>query len=182
MKITIYSGSFNPIHFGHLGIAKYVLEHTDTDELWLLVTPNNPLKDKHLLADENERYNNAKKAIVQINTELQEKNIQKQVQVSDFEFSLPKPNYTYNTLCLLKQQYPQHEFQLLIGSDNLALIDKWYKNKELLSDFHIIVYPRKGDDLQQLQQHYPQVEILFDAPMFYISSTQIRTKTADAER
>ncbi len=177
MKITIYSGSFNPIHFGHLGIAEYVLRQTGTDELWLLVTPNNPLKDKNILADEKLRYENAKKAVEKVNTELKKKNLGKQVQVSDFEFTLPKPNYTYNTLCLLKKQYPQHDFQLLIGSDNLATFNQWYKNTELLRHFHIIVYPRKGDDLKQLHLAFPEVEILFNAPLFDISSTEIRNRT-----
>ena len=105
MKIGIYGGSFNPIHFGHIGLAQWVIEHTDLDELWLMVSPNNPLKDKNILADEQDRLREAKEAIEQ----LGDNGIG--IVVSDFEFALPRPTYTANTLRELQKQYPDHDYQ-----------------------------------------------------------------------
>ena len=116
MKIGIYGGSFNPIHFGHTGLAKWVVENTDLDELWLIVSPNNPLKDKNILADEQARLAAAKEAIGDGRLERN-----KRIVVSDFEFNLPRPNYTANTLRELTKQFPQHEFTLVIGEDNLNI-------------------------------------------------------------
>ena len=113
MKIAIYGGSFNPIHFGHIGLAKWVVENTDLDELWLMVSPNNPLKDKNTLADENERLAAAKRAIGDGLLD-----IGKRIVVSDFEFHLPRPSYTANTLRELTKAYPEHNFTLIIGEDN----------------------------------------------------------------
>ena len=113
MKIGIYGGSFNPIHFGHIGLAKWVIENTDLNEVWLMVSPNNPLKDSHILADEDERLKDAKKAILQEN--------EKRIIVSNFEFHLPRPNYTANTLRALEKAYPEHDFTLIIGEDNLEI-------------------------------------------------------------
>ena len=117
MKIGIYGGSFNPIHFGHIGLAKWVAKNTDLDELWMMVSPNNPLKDKGILADEQERLEKAKEAIG--NGLLA---TGKRIIVSDFEFHLPRPNYTANTLRVLTKQYPEHEFTLIIGDKCLAYL------------------------------------------------------------
>ena len=107
-KIGIYGGSFNPVHFGHVGLAKWVIEHTDLDELWLLVSPNNPLKPAGMLAPQEERLAAVREAVKEI----------KGLVASDFEFSLPRPSYTANTLRALQKAYPQHEFTLVIGEDN----------------------------------------------------------------
>ena len=177
-KIGIYGGSFNPIHYGHIGVAKWVLENTDLDEVWLMVSPNNPLKDPKILAPEQERYEQVKEAI---------KNIPG-LKASDFEFSLPKPSYMAKTLYNLYMKYsPDYEFTLIIGEDSLLDFNKWYLFDYILHAFRIFVYPRKVS----FNTHYVMADLanfmndknyekIFDlqylegAPYFDISSTEIR--------
>ena len=168
MQIGIYGGSFNPVHFGHVGLAKWVIENTDLDELWLLVSPNNPLKPAGLLAPEEERLAAVQNAIKDI----------KGLVASDFEFSLPRPSYTANTLRALQQAFPQHTFTLLIGEDNLAIFDQWREYEYILQSFRIFVYPRRGTTVDGPSSfiHAPNIVFLKDAPYFDISSTQIRAK------
>ncbi len=175
MKIGIYGGSFNPIHFGHTGLAQWVVKNTDLDEVWLMISPNNPLKDASILADEQVRLQEAKEAIRRLGEEG------KRIVVSDFEFSLPRPNYTANTLRELKKQYPQHEFTLIIGEDNLEIFTKWKEYTYLLENFRILVYPRKGSGksaeqmLKELETaHTKEIQLLANAPYFEISSTELR--------
>ena len=175
MKIGIYGGSFNPIHFGHTGLAQWVVKNTDLDEVWLMISPNNPLKDASILADEQVRLQEAKEAIGRLGEEG------KRIVVSDFEFSLPRPNYTANTLRELKKQHPQHEFTLIIGEDNLEIFSKWKEYTYLLENFRILVYPRKGSGksaeqmLKELETaHIKEVQLLANAPYFEISSTELR--------
>ena len=167
-KIGIYSGSFNPVHFGHVGLAKWVIENTDLDELWLLVSPNNPLKDAKILAPEQERLVGVREAIKDIPGLV----------ASDFEFSLPRPSYTANTLRELQKAYPQHEFTLIIGEDNLGIFNRWREYEFILENFRIFVYPRKGADkssISDLQSSIAKnVVFLANAPTFDISSTAIR--------
>lgn len=170
MKIGIYGGSFNPIHFGHIGLAKWVLENTDLDELWLMVSPNNPLKDKNILADEHERLVAAREAIG--NGQLA---IGKRIVVSDFEFYLPRPNYTASTLRALAQAYPEHVFTLIIGEDNLSIFDKWREHQYLLDNYRVFVYPRHGNSTYTLP-HAKDLRVLTGAPYFDISSTELRQK------
>ena len=169
MKIGIYGGSFNPIHFGHTGLATWVLENTDLDEVWLMVSPNNPLKDKSILADEQERLKNAKEAIETLPTSLQGR----RVVVSDFEFHLPRPTYTANTMRALANAYPEHEFTLIIGEDNLQIFDKWRESDFLLNHFRIFVYPRHGCPPYNIPPAR-DLQILKNAPYFDISSTELR--------
>jgi nicotinate-nucleotide adenylyltransferase len=175
MKIGIYGGSFNPIHFGHIGLAKWVTEHTDLDQVWLMVSPNNPLKDKAILADEQERLDAAKEAIRRESDEAKDKII-----VSDFEFHLPRPTYTANTLRALAKAYPEHEFTLIIGEDNLNIFNKWREYQYILDTYRIFVYPRRNIISQTSQQHEDilrkanNVKLLADAPYFDISSTELR--------
>ena len=176
MKIGIYGGSFNPIHFGHTGLAQWVVENTDLDEVWLMVSPNNPLKDASILADEQKRLAAAKEAIGDGRLASG-----KRIIVSDFEFTLPRPNYTANTLRELQKQYPQHEFTLIIGEDNLEIFPKWREYTYLLENFRILVYPRKGSEksVEQMMQelgtaHIKEVQLLANAPYFEISSTELR--------
>ena len=175
MKIGIYGGSFNPIHFGHIGLAKWVTEHTDLDQVWLMVSPNNPLKDKAILADEQERLDAAKEAIRRESDEAKDKII-----VSDFEFHLPRPTYTANTLRALQEAYPEHEFTLIIGEDNLNIFNKWREYQYILDTYRIFVYPRRNIISQTSQQHEDilrkanNVKLLADAPYFDISSTELR--------
>lgn len=175
MKIGIYGGSFNPIHFGHIGLAKWVIEHTDLDQVWLMVSPNNPLKDKTILADEQERLDAAKEAIRRESDEAKDKII-----VSDFEFHLPRPTYTANTLRALQKAYPEYEFTLIIGEDNLNIFNKWREYQYILDTYRIFVYPRRNIISQTSQQHEDilrkanNVKLLADAPYFDISSTELR--------
>ena len=165
MKIGIYGGSFNPIHFGHIGLAKWVLGNTDLDELWLMVSPNNPLKDKSILADEHERLVAAKEAIKDIPGLV----------ASDFEFALPRPNYTANTLRALAQACPEHEFTLIIGEDNLSIFDKWREYQYILDNYRVFVYPRHGNSTYTLP-HAKDLRVLTGAPYFDISSSELRQK------
>ena len=173
MKIGIYGGSFNPIHFGHTGLAQWVVNNTDLDEIWLMVSPNNPLKDTSILADEQVRLIEARKAIANIQSP-----IAKQIVVSDFEFHLPRPNSTANTLRELQKQYPQHEFTLIIGEDNLNIFNKWREYQYILENYRIFVYPRrqsKGDvAIRLLGDRAKRIIFLADAPYFDISSTELR--------
>ena len=176
MKIGIYGGSFNPIHFGHTGLAQWVVNNTDLDEVWLMVSPNNPLKDASILADEQKRLAAAKETIGDGRLASG-----KRIIVSDFEFTLPRPNYTANTLRELQKQYPQHEFTLIIGEDNLEIFPKWREYTYLLENFRILVYPRKGSGKSVEQMidelrtaHIKEVQLLANAPYFEISSTELR--------
>lgn len=166
MKVGIYGGSFNPVHFGHVGLAKWVIEHTDLDELWLLVSPNNPLKDAHILAPEQERLEGVREAIKDIPG----------LKASDFEFSLPRPSYTANTLRELQKAYPDCEFTLVIGEDNLAIFPQWREYEFILENFRIFVYPRHLSASETVCQAKPVKEIRFlsEAPLFDISSSAIR--------
>jgi len=188
-RIGIYGGSFNPVHFGHVGLAKWVIENTDLDELWLMVSPNNPLKPANLLAPEGERLAAVSKAVKDI----------PHVKASDFEFSLPRPSYTANTLRELQKAYPDADFTLIIGEDNIAIFDRWREYEYLLANFRIFVYPRRenlsDDGLTAKRSNSPQddlttqwsnsvavkeIRYLSGAPLFDISSTQIRNQQAKA--
>ena len=167
-KIGVYGGSFNPVHFGHVGLAKWVIEHTDLDELWMLVSPNNPLKDAKILAPEQERLEGLREAIKDIPGLV----------ASDFEFHLPRPSYTANTLRELQRAYPQHTFTLLIGEDNIAIFDKWREYEYILENFRVFVYPRNQINPSTPNhpnlQNNPNIVFLKDAPTFDISSSAIR--------
>lgn len=172
-SIGIYGGSFNPVHFGHVGLAKWVIENTDLDELWLMVSPNNPLKPAGILAPEEERLAEVQKAIQDIPG----------LKASDFEFALPRPSYTAFTLRALRQSYPQHEFTLIIGEDNLAIFDKWREYEYILENYRIFVYPRAALSQKEESEVHPagkdiknakNVVFLANAPYFNVSSTQIR--------
>lgn len=163
MRIGIYGGSFNPIHFGHIGLAQWVVKHTDLDEVWLMVSPNNPLKDTSILANEELRLQAAKRALDGVDNVL----------ISDFEFQLPRPTYTANTLRALVQQYPQHTFTLIIGEDNLSIFHKWRESEYILNNFRIFVYPRHGCAHYQIPSA-KDLQLLNHAPYFDISSTELR--------
>ena len=159
------------MHFGHVGLAKWVIAHTDLDELWLLVSPNNPLKSADSLAPEQERLAAVREAIKDIHG----------LKASDFEFSLPRPSYTANTLRALQKAYPEHEFTLVIGEDNIAIFNQWKEWEYILENFRIFVYPRhltaKRSFSETVFQAKPVKELMFlkDAPLFDISSTAIRS-------
>lgn len=164
LKIALYPGSFNPLHNGHLQLAQYILRGGRFAEVWMLVSPNNPLKRGQDLADEQLRFR-------WLTLALQD---YPQLRACDFEFSLPRPSYTINTLHALRLAYPQHRFTLLMGADNLAVLERWKDYETILSEFEVLVYPRQGVNLEPLLQRYSSVQALPDAPLFPISSTQIR--------
>ena len=162
MDIGLFFGSFNPIHIGHLIIANYIAHYTSMDQVWLVVSPHNPLKSKSDLINMYDRLEMAKLA-----TEYAEN-----IKVSDVELKLPQPSYTIDTLSHLTERYPEHRFNLIMGSDNLASLKKWKNYEIILRDYKIIVYPRPGVENLELSSH-PSVTIT-DTPQMEISSTFIR--------
>ncbi|MDR0831225.1 MAG: nicotinate-nucleotide adenylyltransferase [Prevotellaceae bacterium] len=163
MKIGIYSGSFNPIHFGHIELAKYLIDNNLVDEVWVVVSPQNPLKKVENLADDFLRLKMAKLAF----------RGEKKIKVSDIEFRLPKPSYSIDTLNFLQKQHPKTDFCLLIGADNVPIFDKWKNYSEILEKFTVMVYPR--DNYEQKSEKFPQMQFI-NAPKFNISSTEIRER------
>ncbi|WKS95552.1 nicotinate (nicotinamide) nucleotide adenylyltransferase [Riemerella columbina] len=164
-KIGLFFGSFNPIHIGHLILANYILEHTDMDELWLVVSPQNPFKEKKsLLADHNR-------------LEMVELAIQHypKMRASNIEFALPQPSYTIDTLAYLHEKYPDYHFSLIMGEDNLAHLHKWKNAEKLVSEHQIIVYPRlfDGNSADYPYAQHPNIHQV-SAPVIELSATEIR--------
>lgn len=164
MKIGLYFGTFNPVHIGHLIIANHIAEHTDLDQVWMVVTPHNPHKKKSSLLDDRHRLE-----MVHLATEEYDN-----IRPSDIEFSLPQPNYTVSTLVHLYEKYPMHDFALIMGEDNLCSLHKWKNYEVLLQNHDIYVYPRISDrkPTEELASH-PKVHYV-GAPVIEISSTFIR--------
>ncbi len=164
MNIGLYFGTFNPIHIGHLIIANHMVENSDMDQVWMVVTPHNPLKKKSTLLDDYQRLE-----LVHLATENYPK-----ICPSDIEFKLPQPSYTTHTLAHLKDKFPQHSFSLIMGEDNLKSLHKWKNFEHLLQNHVINVYPRISDeeDSHNFKNH-PNVRIIH-APIVEISSTFIR--------
>lgn len=163
MKVGIFSGSFNPIHIGHMVLANFITEFTDIDEVWFLVTPQNPLKEDTILLDENTRFDMTKLALADY----------PKLKASDFEFSLPKPSYTIHTLEALSEAYPENTFALIIGADNWEAFDRWRDFEEILEQYRIYVYPRFGCRISISKKLKDRVEAL-NSPVIEISSTFIR--------
>jgi len=161
-KIGLFFGSFNPIHNGHLAIAACLNTKNLFDEIWMVVSPNNPLKDKNDLWDENVRFEMVKLAIRDY----------PYLRACDAEFSLPKPSYTINTLNFLENQYPTHQFSLILGEDNLADFHLWKNYEEILERYIIYVYPRGVNHIENNIAHPHIVSI--DAPLLPISATEVR--------
>lgn len=162
MHIGLFFGSFNPVHIGHLALANYMLSFTDMDKVWFVVSPHNPLKNKSSLLNQNDRLNLINLAL-DYNTKIKASNI---------EFNLPQPSYTINTLAHLKEKFPEHQFSLIMGQDNLQTFDKWKNYEEILKRYHIYVYPRAGSAPSKFDTH-KHVHIT-EAPIMEISSTFIR--------
>jgi nicotinate-nucleotide adenylyltransferase len=163
LNTGLYFGSFNPVHNGHLEIAKYFLEHEGLDEIWFIVSPQNPLKESIDLADEKHRLEMMRLAVAS----------EPRFKVSDVEFSMPKPSYTIDTLEFLSQKHPERRFVLIIGSDNLEELHLWKNYQQILSKYQILVYPRKREFSNPYDDE-PNVKIT-QAPLIEISSTQVRS-------
>ncbi|WP_179348955.1 nicotinate (nicotinamide) nucleotide adenylyltransferase [Winogradskyella pacifica] len=171
MKVGLYFGTFNPIHVGHLTIANHLAEHSDLDQVWFVVTPLSPFKKKSSLLDNYHRLE-----MVHLATKDYDK-----LRPSDIEFGLKQPNYTIDTLTYLFEKYPNYEFALIMGEDNLKSLHKW-KNYELILENHsIYVYPRisEGKIDTQFNNHSKITKV--DAPIMELSSTFIRNEIKDGK-
>lgn len=162
LKTGIFSGSFNPVHIGHLALANWLCEFAGLDELWFLITPHNPLKKRDELMDDRLRYEMVEASIAGY----------PKFRVSDVEFTLPQPTYTINTLRTLARKYPDREFHFIMGADNWAHIARWKESEALITGYPILIYPRKGYEIQ-IPEHLPNVRYV-SAPLIEISSTFIR--------
>ncbi len=162
-RIGIFGGSFNPIHIGHAIIANYVMQNTNLDQLWLMVSPQNPLK-----ADSDRNYDQHRLVMA----DLVARRIDG-ASVSGLEFTLPRPSYTIDTLNELQRRFPDDEFWLIIGADNWSVFNKWKSHDEILSRFHVLIYPRRGFDIT-IPQIYSDTVKAISAPLVEVSSTVIR--------
>ena len=162
IKTGCFFGSFNPVHVGHLMVAEYMATATDLDEVMLIVSPQNPLKSQHVLADEDHRLRMAELALRDND----------QIGVSDIEFGLSRPSYTIHTLDALAKNDPDRSFVLIMGSDNLDIFEKWFQWERILDDYGCYVYNRRGSDISDWQDH-PGVR-LFEPPMIDVSATYVR--------
>jgi nicotinate-nucleotide adenylyltransferase len=163
MHIGLFFGSFNPIHLGHMVLANYMSSFTDLEQVWLVVSPHNPLKEKASLLNQNQRLHMVNLAIEDCDF----------LRSSNIEFDLPQPSYTVNTLAHLNEKFPQHTFSLILGEDNLESFTKWKNYEVILKRHKLYVYPRPNCNSGELKNH-PNV-ILTDAPLMDISSTMIRS-------
>jgi nicotinate-nucleotide adenylyltransferase len=164
-KIGLFFGSFNPIHIGHLILANYILENTDMDELWFVVSPQNPFKEKKSLLKDHNRLDMVQLAV---------KNYPK-IRASNIEFALPVPSYTIDTLTYLKEKHPDYNFALIMGEDNLRGLSKWKNAETLIENYQIIVYPRLSDDMPKPENSplHPNISLI-KAPIIELSATEIR--------
>jgi len=163
MNIGLYFGTFNPIHIGHLIIANHMVENSDLDEVWMVVTPHNPFKKKATLLDNYHRYEMVYRA-----TEDYPK-----IKPSDIEFKLPQPSYTINTLVHIQEKYPKNQFNLIMGEDNLQGFHKWKNHKEIIDNHQVYVYPRIFEAKKELNLPSESIHKI-EAPVIEISSTHIR--------
>lgn len=161
-KIGLYSGSFNPIHHGHVMLANYLVEFSDLDELWFVVTPQNPLKQKDELLDDDERLKMVQLAVGD----------DPRFRVSDIEMHLPRPSYTINTLTALSKQHPDCQFVFICGMDSLQNLHRWREYQKILDNYKLLVFPREGYDGGELVHH--QSVTVLKTPILEISSTFIR--------
>jgi nicotinate-nucleotide adenylyltransferase len=164
MNVGLYFGTYNPIHIGHLVIANHIVEHSDLDEIWMVVTPHNPFKKKNTLLDNHHRLELVYRA-----TEDFDK-----IKPSDIEFKLPQPNYTVTTLAYISEKHPTKNFSLIMGEDNLNGFHKWKNYESIIENYHIYVYPRiaEGKVDHQFENHPKITKVA--APVMQIASSDIR--------
>ena len=168
-RIGIYGGTFNPLHNGHIALAKAFLAQAGLDEVWFVVSPQNPFKKNDVLLDDNLRLEMVEGAL----------NGEERMKVSDVEFHLPKPSYMYITLRHLAKEYPESTFTLLIGGDNWTAFDRWAHADERRQNYKIAVYPRREDNIEA--STLPENVFLLDTPLIDISSTKIRQRVHDGQ-
>ncbi|MCQ2374321.1 MAG: nicotinate-nucleotide adenylyltransferase [Salinivirgaceae bacterium] len=167
MLTGLYFGSFNPIHIGHLALANYITAYTDVDEVWFVVSPQNPFKQREQLLDDQQRLH-------LVNIALRDF---PKFRSSNIEFSMPKPSYTIDTLAYLREKFPTHDFTLIMGEDNLVNFHKWKNADLILKDYSLTVYPRPNCTKTEMHNH-PKVKLI-DAPKIEISSSFIRQSIAE---
>ncbi len=169
-KVGLYFGSFNPVHMGHINLACYLVEKNIVDEVWFVVSPCNPLKQQNEMLDENIR-------LKMLNMAIEGK---PGLKSTDVEFSMPVPSYTYDTLKVLSSRFPDIKFSLIIGSDNTLLFSRWKNYKQILDNYQVLVYPRRGYDFKKIGEMLPQITEL-STPYYDISSTEIREAISQGE-
>jgi nicotinate-nucleotide adenylyltransferase len=169
MKVGLFFGTFNPIHSGHMIIANYMAEFSDLDEIWFVVTPQSPFKQKNSMLSDHHRL-----AIANIAVEKYPK-----LKTSDIEFKLPQPNYTINTLLYIEEKFPEHQFCLIMGEDNLKGFHKWKNFETILQNYELYVYPRVSGGITELQLENHSKINRVNAPIVQISSTFIRKAIKD---
>ena len=161
-KVGLLFGSFNPLHVGHMILANYFVEETDLEEIWFVVSPQNPFKESKNLLSELHRY-----AIIDRTIDCDSR-----FKVSNIEFDMPRPSYTIDTLAVLTEKYPQHQFSLIMGSDNLQHFHKWKNAEVIMEHYRLLVYPQKGFDVPQ--QYQGGQVVVVDAPEVELSASYIR--------
>ena len=166
--IGIFGGSFNPVHNGHIMLAQYLAQHSHLDEVWLTLSPQNPLKISNSLLDDNHRLAMLNLAIAN----------QPQLKVCDIELEMPRPSYTINTLDELSRSYPDYRFNIVIGGDNWNIIDRWKDYQRIINEYGVVVYPRPGYELSSTNNSNV---VVVEAPLADISSTEIREAFANGK-
>ena len=166
MKVGLYFGSFNPIHVGHLIIANHIAYNTELDEVWFIVSPQNPFKETSSLLNEQHRYSLVKIAIED----------EKKLKANNVEFLMPKPSYTIDTLMYLSEKFKKHAFTLIVGSDSYLNFEKWKNFKQIIINYNILIYPRLSFTIKK---NLPATVKIINAPLIEISSTQIRKNIKD---
>lgn len=169
IRTGIYGGSFNPIHNGHIAIARAMLDCDAVDEVWLMVSPQNPLKQSADLLDERLRLDMTRRATADIPC----------VTACDYEFHMPRPSYMWHTLQSLSRDYPDREFTLLIGADNWQVLDRWYHADDIIAHYPIRIYPRRGYDIEA--STLPHNVKLVDTGLYDVSSTMVRERIRRGE-
>ena len=170
MRVGLFFGSFNPVHHGHLIIANYILEHSTLDQVWFVVSPQNPLKPSGALLNEYHRLYLVKAAIEGEN----------KLRASDIEFKLPRPSYTADTLTYLQEKYPDHEFGIIMGSDSFENLPKWKNYTYILKNYSIYVYKRPGHERIPAYPEAKNIQLL-EAPLLPISATHIRKNVKEGK-
>ena len=185
MNIAVYSGSFNPLHIGHLAIIKYLIGDGGFDRVYLIVSPKNPLKDSISADSGTDRYNAAIEAVRRHFLKEGDEGSEK-VMVDDIELKMPEPHYTISTLDVLREREPDNAFTLVMGADNLVDIRRWRDYSRILKEYGAAVYPRKGHDLNEIKADLMAEDLsyritLMNAEMVDISSTTIRNAIAQGQ-